>query len=177
MDCPVGGGGGGGGSSCTDNNQYCGYWSRNNYCGREYLKKNCRKSCNLCNGGGGGGSVGRYHGNTHSNLQVCDQALHNHKGFLSKRISYSQGFLQVVASLMFSNSIPNFQGIIKVVLKANRYSFSNSIRITKDSFSNSIKITVLTIPSVIPLGLLKIPSVIPLRLLNIPSVIPLRQLY
>ena len=43
--------------SCTDKSQHCNYWARNGECQKNpsYMNESCRKSCNLCNGGGGGG--------------------------------------------------------------------------------------------------------------------------
>ena len=43
--------------SCNDKSRHCNYWARNGECQKNpsYMNENCRKSCNLCNGGGGGG--------------------------------------------------------------------------------------------------------------------------
>ncbi|XP_074660363.1 high choriolytic enzyme 1-like [Tubulanus polymorphus] len=50
-----GNGGDNGGSSCVDANSSCSGWA--NYCSTNaYVKKNCKKTCNLCGGGSGGGS-------------------------------------------------------------------------------------------------------------------------
>ena len=47
--------------ACSDNRIGCPHWAKSsrNYCQtNEFVKKNCKKSCNLCGGGGSCGSGG-----------------------------------------------------------------------------------------------------------------------
>ena len=46
---------------CQDKYEHCPYWERQGYCKHSYVSfmaVNCKKSCNLCGGGGNGGGSG-----------------------------------------------------------------------------------------------------------------------
>ncbi|XP_032219189.2 uncharacterized protein LOC5518573 [Nematostella vectensis] len=47
-------------TDCSDSHQHCSYWKSQGYCTsyKNYMMKNCKRSCDFCSGGGGGGAGG-----------------------------------------------------------------------------------------------------------------------
>lgn len=48
-------------AGCADSRKNCAFWAGKGYCKHsfvEFMKRNCKKTCNFCGGSGGGGNGG-----------------------------------------------------------------------------------------------------------------------